>query len=64
MYYTQIKEKLSSLIELTSWEQVLFAMSQLASDIEVNSDENEDSESADKFNKLADNLHDLSNLMG
>lgn len=65
MNFETLKEQLAELIETASWEQILFAMSQLAAD--------EDSkESKDvkyrivryKYKKLSDKLHDLSNLMG
>lgn len=63
MHYTKIKHKLAEIIDSTSWEQVLFALSQLAI-VESEMETDPESEMISKYNKLADNLHDLSNLMG
>jgi hypothetical protein len=64
MYYTQIKQKLASIVEEASWEQTLFAMSQLAIDKEVELEKTDDTSEIIKYSKLANDLHDLSNLVG
>jgi len=64
MYYTQIKQKLASIIEGSSWEQTLFAMSQLAIDKEDELEKTDDTSEIIKYSKLANDLHDLSNLVG